>query len=414
MNCKICNGKVTPILELGAHPLANNFVLEPREPKFPLEYGVCTHCSAFQSLEVPAKHNFDEDYRYYHYVPYGRTLSQHYSDLAKDVLDYEETQRKKVTNAVDIGSNDGTFLAALKANTMMLMDDYGVLNSTRLNVLGVEPSEKISEMANKAGIPTMNKFFDQQAANQIVNSVGFADIVSTTQVLQHIENPIGFMNAAMRVLKDDGLFVYEGRYLGSTLDCNSYDSLYHEIIILYSFRALRTLFAMVGLYPVYVAQNPIYGGSLLVFARKMIGEKISNQLVDEFKEPGIDPVDLRLFKHFAGASKTRIRRLRAYVRNLRHSGETIAAYGASSTGNTILNACGFDAADIQYVIDESPLKQGLLTPGSHIRIMPLDYLKQEPPDKILLLAWRLSGDILAKIPEYKGKVILPLPEVKVV
>ena len=79
-------------------------------------------------------------------------------------------------------------------------------------------------------------------------------------------------------------------------------------------------------------------------------------------------------------------------RRRRDEHKTIAAYGAPAKGNTLLNACGAAAADIAYVADRNPHKQGLYLPGSHLPVHdPEIRIAARPgPDYVLILPWNLQ------------------------
>jgi hypothetical protein len=69
------------------------------------------------------------------------------------------------------------------------------------------------------------------------------------------------------------------------------------------------------------------------------------------------------------------------------------------------------------MIDDAPAKNGFYTPGSHLKIFPNSVLyHSNPPDYILVFAWSFFKEILEKNEQYirnGGKMILPLPEVRV-
>jgi len=65
------------------------------------------------------------------------------------------------------------------------------------------------------------------------------------------------------------------------------------------------------------------------------------------------------------------------------------------------------------LVDDSPLKQGLFTPGTHIPVQPSSMLDEKRPDYILILAWNFADEILKKTKKYADagvKFIIPLPE----
>lgn len=52
-----------------------------------------------------------------------------------------------------------------------------------------------------------------------------------------------------------------------------------------------------------------------------------------------------------------------------------------------------DSADIAYVIDRSPHKQGKFLPGSRLRILSPDEVFSTNPDDLLILPWNLRDEI---------------------
>jgi hypothetical protein len=60
-------------------------------------------------------------------------------------------------------------------------------------------------------------------------------------------------------------------------------------------------------------------------------------------------------------------------------------------------------ADIlDYIIDDSPFKQGLYTPGTHIPVVSSSKLKTDHPDYILILAWNFAQSIMEKYSWFKA------------
>ncbi|MDE1819208.1 MAG: methyltransferase, partial [Thaumarchaeota archaeon] len=90
---------------------------------------------------------------------------------------------------------------------------------------------------------------------------------------------------------------------------------------------------------------------------------------------------------------------------------------ASAKGNTLLNYCSIDSDSIKYIVDETPTKEGLLTPGSHIPIVSMASLEDDPPDYLLILAWNFVDEIMGKTKQFKergGKYIIPIPKIQIV
>jgi len=80
---------------------------------------------------------------------------------------------------------------------------------------------------------------------------------------------------------------------------------------------------------------------------------------------------------------------------MREPGRKIVGYGAAAKGNTILNYANIA---LEYIVDDNPLKQGLLTPGRSIPIENPERLFQEDgPVVILVLAWNFFSEIQNRV-----------------
>ena len=65
----------------------------------------------------------------------------------------------------------------------------------------------------------------------------------------------------------------------------------------------------------------------------------------------------------------------------------------------------FAQVDLDFIIDDNPLKQGLLTPGRNTKICSIDALKQYTDfDKILFvpLAWKFYEEIRERIKKVRN------------
>ena len=71
----------------------------------------------------------------------------------------------------------------------------------------------------------------------------------------------------------------------------------------------------------------------------------------------------------------------------------IAAYGAAAKGNTILNYAGITDKDIEFILDNSILKQGKFLPGSRIPILGSEVPDLQGLDYIVILPWNLKQEI---------------------
>ena len=93
------------------------------------------------------------------------------------------------------------------------------------------------------------------------------------------------------------------------------------------------------------------------------------------------------------------------------------AYGAAAKGNTLLNYAGIKPDLLPMVCDASPAKQGKFMPGSHIRIVKPEMLREVKPKVVLVLPWNIAGEVANQhfyIREWGGRFAIAVPELKVV
>jgi hypothetical protein len=110
------------------------------------------------------------------------------------------------------------------------------------------------------------------------------------------------------------------------------------------------------------------------------------------------------------------RALLDFLSQAKQERRTVVAYGAAAKGNTLLNSCGVTSADIPYVVDRNPHKQGRLLPGSQIPVADPSRIFETKPDYLLILPWNLKDEIMGQMAEIRGwggRFVIPVPEAKV-
>jgi SAM-dependent methyltransferase len=401
--CKACKtGKVQEFLSFGKLPMGNAFLREDQvggEPTFSLDLGFCPSCKLVQQISPAPFSVIESVYKNYAYVPFGNTLESHYAGLGRTVA--TEVGLRKDSLALDIGSNDGILLKNIQ-------------RVKACKILGIEPAERISEMARESGVPTLTAFFTPEVASKVLKEYGQADVITVTQVLQHIPEVTQFLEDAVRLLKPSGTIVIEGRYFGDTVVKTTFDTVYHEMIFFFTLESLGNLLDRVGL-RVYKAEPvDIYGGSLRVYAKRKdavgaITDPSYRKLLTTERAQDLDK--LSAYQDFAKRVYVLRDGIRKLVLDIKESGNSIAGYGAPSTGTTLLAFCGIGREQLEYIVDDNPLKQGLLTPGTHVSIVASSRLAKDPPDYLMIIAWRLASEIIPKVKPLLGarKAIIPLP-----
>jgi hypothetical protein len=122
--------------------------------------------------------------------------------------------------------------------------------------------------------------------------------------------------------------------------------------------------------------------------------------------------DGRALRDFSDDVEALRRSLREAITQIRSDGRTIAAYGATAKGNTLLTTCGIARSDVMYIVDRNPLKQGLLAPGTLIPVVGPAELERRPPEVLLLLAWNIKDEVIAQESAFAangGTFFIPIP-----
>ena len=107
---------------------------------------------------------------------------------------------------------------------------------------------------------------------------------------------------------------------------------------------------------------------------------------------------------------------RDFLVQSKDQGKTIAGYGAAAKGNTFLNVMDLSDADISFVVDRNPFKQGTLLPGSHIPVLSPDEIASRRPDYLVILPWNIAAEVMdqqAQIREWGGKFVTAIPSIKI-
>jgi novobiocin biosynthesis protein NovU/D-mycarose 3-C-methyltransferase len=342
-------------------------------------------------------------YSSYAYV----TSSSHTMDahLDKQCLHLIEAGNfKRVPKVLEIASNTGLYLKKFQAQGC--------------NVLGVEPAKNIAALAVESGVPTNNVFFDFQSARDIKANWGTADVVCGRHVFAHIDDWQSFVADLEAITHDRSVVALEMPYLVDFLEKTEFDTIYHEHLSYVSVRAAEAMVSNSSFRLQQVDHSPIHGGSILVQLRRRedptpIHTSVSQYLAREHQLKINQPAT---WSKFVGQVRYIRKQLPTLIRGLRQAGKRVIGYGASAKGNTLLNTCNLTQDDLDYIIDNTPFKQGRVAPGSLVPVVPPERLLEDQPDFALLLAWNFAEEIINRETDYQkrgGRFILPIPEPRI-
>ncbi|MDR2528129.1 MAG: class I SAM-dependent methyltransferase [Synergistaceae bacterium] len=378
-NCRICDStSLELVIDLGEQPWCNNFLTAEqigKEPFYPLRVVYCHDCHAAQLDFTVKKEIMFGDHTYLSGTT--KSLSSHFANLAQEV-DRIFMSGKKGKSILDIGSNDGTQLKHYQA--------------LGYDVLGVESSKTTATIAQKAGIPTLNAFFNQETMRGIGRKF---DVFNAAGVFFHLEELHSVCQGIKEGLRDDGVFIVQFLYMKTIMENNAFDQIYHEHLLYYTLETIETLLRKHGLemFDAYLA--PIHGGSIIGFishkGNRFPSERLLNMRAEEGKS-GCNYISA--YHDFYKRIQQMKRDNLAYLHNAKQAGKIVYGFGAPVKGNTLLNYFGVGTGLIQYLVEKNTLRRSLYSPGTHIPLL-IEGEFEKQPNIYYVLAWNFKNEILA-------------------
>jgi methylation protein EvaC len=393
MKCNLCFRQNSfQFLDLGKQPMANKYPLQgtfAKEKLFDVKVYFCPDCKNIQLDTLVSRNVMFEDYYYLSSV--NEALVRHYEKFAKTLKDADFV--------IDIGSNDGISLKPLK--------EMGVM------ALGVEPSINVSKIANDAGYKTITAFFDEKSVEQILKKYGKADVVTGLSMFSHLQNQHQFIKDVKHVLTEDGRFIVEVEYNVSMLKNMSFERFYLDRLFYFSVTSFQRIFQMHSMYLSDVEVTGIHGGSLRVTAQKKGKGAKPSPRVEQLLTEEADSLTPEKVRAFGKQARKEINTLKKKLIAYKAKGLKIAGYGAPARLSTLTNFGDIGPELIDFVVDDSPLKQGRFSPGKHIPIVPAEYLKDHHPDVLVVFAFDYFNDIKKRLTD-KYIFLFPIPAREVI
>lgn len=407
--CRCCGGtNFQKWIDLGNQPPANALLSAPEplsnshdwiEDYFPLVVYYCKDCELIQLLDIVHPDILFGDYVYLSST--SEVFRKHFDTMAEKLFFSGLVQKDDLV--VDIGSNDGILLRPFKGR------------GTR--VLGIEPCGQIANLAVQAGIETIPEYFTAETAGKIVEEKGEAKVVTMTNVFAHVDNLEQIIDGVKYLLRSDGVFIIECPDTIEMMKQGTFDLIYHEHLSYFTVPSICKYLMRKGFDILKVDRVSVHGGSLRVFAQLKEGveSKIISPETKKWFEKEEGFTKGRVFKEFPSKVKKNKEKLLEMIKGLED--KTIVGYGAPAKMSTLTNFYGIDTSSVVRVIDDSPAKQGLYSPGKHIPIIPYPlHISELGIDYILIFAWNFADSIITKLQfdGYTGDFILPFPTPRIV
>lgn len=359
----------------------------------PLNLVTCECCGLVQ-----LQHTVELDHMYKQYW-YRSGLNK---SMVKDLEDvYNKSMNKldmdDVNVHVDIGCNDGTL-------STFFVDD-GIIS------IGFDPANNLKESAEKNCSFFINDYFSADVYGPLRKR---ADIITAIAMFYDLPDPGKFVEDIKKVLADDGIFVVQLTDLYSMLKINAFDNICHEHLEYYTLNWLVEFFKEHDMTVFDSEYNKVNGGSLRIYVCKQGKRKPTiRRLFHQIREA------IYLAKHEDWGDKLtkEIITIGTKVKTFLSTAKNPYGLGASTKGNTLLQALKIDSTTLKGIGEVNKDKFGLYTVGTGIKILSEEQVIKKNPDVCLVLPWHFESTFIKNLDAYLengGKLLFPMPEPRIV
>ena len=326
----------------------------------PLSLYICNSCLNLQINETIYPEILYRNFKYTTSITHG--LIDHFDSFANDKLINNEVSIDDFV--LDIGSNDGSLLAAFK--------------KIGCKVLGVEPATKLADKVNKQGLNTIPEFFCEKLAKKIVLKFGIPKLIVCNNTLANIDNLNDFIKG-IEILTDSKTVVYvETQYGMDVLERMLIDTIYHEHLNYFTIHSLDKLLLKFNLYINNVEHLENKGGSIRL---KLSKTKNETNVLDNYKLENLDRIRF-LIEDINNSISLCNNDLKKIIDNI-NQGQKLYLFGSAVSCVSLANQLDFDLNKVEAIIDENPLTEICYIRNHKIKVIHLNkILKSE--DLIIL------------------------------
>ena len=402
VNCTNCKSKkLSKIFGLGKLSFSGRFAKTFSEviPSAQLNLIMCKVCKLVQ-----LDRSFDPKYLYgkgYGYrTGINKTMTEHVKQTVRYASKIANLEKKDCV--LDIASNDGTLLSFYPKN---------------ITTVGIDPLvNKYKSFYNKIDFKISN-FFNIKDITKLKIKKKFK-IITALSVFYDLRDPNKFLKGLKQILDNDGIFVLEHADLYSIIKNNIFDTICHEHLGYFSSKAIIEMMNNNGFKVFNHEFNNINGGSSRYYishknSKYKILKSVKNILA---KEKILGLHHKKTFDIFFKKILIENTKLKNLIGKIKKNNLSIHGYGASTKGNILLQFCKIGSKHIDYIAERNPLKYGMYTPRTKIKIISEKLSRSLKPNYYLVLPWHFKKEILEREKKQikKGvKFIFPLPNLNV-
>lgn len=295
-------------------------------------------------------------------------------------------------SVMEIGSGDGAQLACFQR--------------LGARVLGFEPSDELTRVSRANGVPVAQCLFSAETLDQIPAPMRPAQVVLLTYTFDHLPDPLPFLQAVRQALDPKrGVLLIEVHDLDKIMQRRETCLFEHEHSIYLTALTMERLLERAGfrlLTADLLPERERRGNSLLVAAALDGSEHAPNPAsFDRAELARYD--DWSTYARFSEAVQASYDNMRRYVRGRRAAGKRIAGYGAGGRGVMTLANADLGHRDIDYLCDQNTNFHGLLTPRSHVPVVPPERVLEDPVDEVIVFSFGYMNEIRQQLHAYEER-----------
>lgn len=343
--CNECKSALGPGLSFGPQPIANHLLDTNNElvDVYPLEVTICRVCGLVQLVSPIDSSMFYENYA----TPSSWKREPHTERLLDELRRVLPVTHK----ILDVGCNDGTFLALLRGAGWQQLQ-------------GLEPTKNTAAECRRRGFDVVHDSLTSEFAKGLANEDGQSDCVILRQVLEHIADLADFGLALATLVKPGGLLVIEVPDGSLHLRARDY-SIWEEHVNYFTSDTLALFLDNAG-FDIETAYDSLFSGTCLtVLARRRQSETPDFSGFRHDKE--ITDRACHAFDKWA----SEFREFRAHIQREIQTAAAlgpVVLYGVGCRSTNFINVMGV-AGHLSAAIDAQPGKQGRFIPGAMIEIL---------------------------------------------
>jgi len=402
--CRICNGKLQLIIDLGKIALIGNFSKSyKKQKKYKISLNYCIKCFHVQIAEIVNPNEIFKNYMWETGI--SKTNIKIIDDLINQLKKKKLSQSSKV---LEIASNDGTFVNRL-------------YKKIKCQVIGIDPAKNLNKLNFNKSTTRISSFFNYKNSIKLKKQFNNFDFIVARNVVAHIEDPKEIFKGSENLLNNNGVLIVEVPHLYDIVKYNQYDNIFHEHIGFHSLKSIYDMAVLNNLKLIDVEKVDSQGGSIRCFITKFNSNfQVNTKNLKKYikKEYSLGLYDKKKIISFKNKILNHQFKLFKLIQKLKAKKQKISAYGASGKGLALYQYAKLNNQDlIDYIFDKSKLKQNKFAPGSRIKVLDPSLISKNNVDYLILLTWNIKKEI-AKQEKFflssNGKFITPFPIPKII